>query len=201
MRGTGFTALLAALLALVMASTALAGPLDDFRRNGTINPCRYSDRQLRDGLNGLPPDVQQYSPGLADQLSAGREGCGGSSPGSQDTRQLEAVAAPGSVGGSGGGGAKAKVPAPPAPKAVERLRLAGLEAPNVTTTTGSDAPAWLAPLLVIAGLLATLFALLRLRGTSPEGLTRPLRASFADAGGRTSDAFAQLWDTVRMGRG
>lgn len=202
MRGTRFTALLAALIALVSASTALAGPLDDFRRNGTINPCRYSDRQLRDGLNGLPPDVQQYAPGLADQLSAGREGCGGASPGSQDTRQLEAVPVPGSVGGSSGGGAaKAKVPAPPAPKSVERLRLAGLDAPNVATTTGSDAPGWLAALLVIAGLLAALFALLRLRGISPEGVTRPLRASFADAGGRTADAVAQVWDTVRMGRG
>ena len=75
------------------------------------------------------------------------------------------------------------------------------QAPEVTTAaTGSDAPAWLAPLIVIAGLLAALFAFLRLRGASPEGVIRPLRASFADAGGRTADAVAQIWDSVRLGR-
>jgi len=195
---------IALLACLALAPAALAGPLDDFRRNGSINPCRYSDQQLRDGLNGLPPDVQQYAPGLTDQLSAGREGCGvGGGAGSGDTRQLESVPTPGSVGGSGGGdgAARARVPAPPTPDTVDRVRLAGLKAPEVTTAaTGSDAPAWLAPLIVIAGLIATLFAFLRLRGASPEGVVRPLRASFADAGGRTADAFAQLWDSVRLGR-
>ncbi len=197
---------IALLATLAMAPAALAGPLDDFRRNGSIDPCRYSDRQLRDGLNGLPPDVQQYAPGLTDQLSAGREGCGaGGGAGSGDTRQLESVPGPASVGGSGGGGngaARAKVPAPPVPKAADRQRLAGLDSPAVTTAaTSSDAPGWLAALLIIAGLLAALFAFLRFRGVSPEGVTRPLRASFADAGGRTADTFAELWDSVRMGRG
>lgn len=192
--------LLAALLTLATASTALAGPLDDFRRDGRIDPCRYSDRQLRNGLNGLPPDVQQYAPGLADQLAAGREGCGGASPGAAETRELEAVPTPGAVGGGGGGSSrKAKVPAPPAPKATERVRLAALDTPEVGAT-GSDAPGWLAPLLVVLGLVAALFAFARLRGDSPDGVVRPLRASFAEAGGRTADAAAQLWDSLRMGR-
>ena len=191
--------LLAGLLTLVTASTALAGPLDDFRRNGRIDPCRYSDRQLRNGLNGLPPDVQQYAPGLADQLAAGREGCGGASPGSTDTRQLEAVPVPAVAGGGGGGPAKAKVLAPPAPKATKRLRLAALDTPEIGAT-GSDAPGWLAPLLVVLGLGAVLLAVLRLRGDSPDGVVRPLRASFAEAGGRAADAAAQLWDSIRLGR-
>jgi hypothetical protein len=199
-------ALAISLLALLaLAPVAAAGPLDDFRRNGSIDPCRYSDQQLRNCLNGLPPDVQQYAPGLADQLSAGREGCGvgGGPGGGGDTRQLETVPGLAATGGSGGGGGagKAKVPAPPTPKAQERQRLAGLTAPQVTTAaTASDAPGWLAPLLIVAGLLAALIAFLRLRGVSPEGVTRPLKASFADAGGRTADAAAQLWDSVRMGR-
>lgn len=191
--------LLAALLTLATASTALAGPLEDFRRDGRIDPCRYSDRQLRNGLNGLPPDVQQYAPGLADQLAAGREGCGGASPGAAETRQLEAVPTPGAVGGGGGGSPEAKVPAPPAPKATERLRLAALDTPDVGAT-GSDAPGWLAPLLVVLGLVAAMFALAHLRGDSPDGVVRPLRASFAEAGGRTADAVAQMWDRVRLGR-
>ena len=197
------TALLAALAMLATASTALAGPLDDFRRNGRIDPCRYSDRQLRNGLNGLPPDVQQYAPGLADQLSAGREGCGGANPGSSDTRALEATPAPGTAGGSGGDGggatAKAKVPAPPVPKPSERQRLAALDTPEVAAA-GSDAPGWLAPLLIVMALGAAVVAFLRMRGASPDGVVRPLRASFAEAGGRTADAAAQLWDRVRLGR-
>ena len=139
-------ALLIALLAmLAVPSLAAAGPLDDYRRNGSIDPCRYSDRQLRDGLNGLPPDVQQYAPGLTDSLSAGREGCGGASPGSSDTRALESVPGPadGAGGGAAGGGAaaKAEVPAPPAPKVTRRLRLADLETPAVTARQAATLPA------------------------------------------------------------
>jgi len=207
MRKVWITSSLAVLAVLATASTAVAGPIDDFRRKGAIDPCRYSDRQLRNGLNGLPPDVLQYAPELADQLSAGREGCGGgtSGGGRAETRELEAVPVPGSVGGGGTGAtrrAKAKVPAPPSPEAAERLRLAGLDAPTVTTAaTGSDAPGWLAPLLAILAAGAALIAFLRVRGDSADGIVRPLRASFADAGGRTSDLAAEVWDSLRMGRG
>lgn len=190
-------------MAVVAAPAATAGPLDDFRRDGQINTCRYTDEQLRNGLNGLPPDVQQYAPGLADQLSAGREGCGGASSGTSETRQTELV--PGLPGsGSGGGGAKsakAKVPGPPSPKPTPRNRLASVASPDVSGNLGSDAPGWLLPLLLALTALAALFGLARVRGTSADGIARPLRASFADAGGRTADAFAELWDSVRMGRG
>ena len=91
------------------------------------------------------------------------------------------------------------MPAPPAPKATDRLRLAALDTPEVGAA-GSDAPGWLAPLLIVLGLGAALVAFLRLQGASPDGVVRPLRASFAEAGGRASDAVAQLWDSVRMGR-
>lgn len=199
MRRLLLTALLAALAA---APAAAAGPLDDFRRDGQIDPCRYSDQQLRNGLNGLPPDVQQYAPGLADQLAGGREGCGGSSPGSSETRQSELVPAPPAGGGSGGGSAeRAKVPSPPSPKPTPRLRLADVDSPAVDTSSlGSDAPDWLLPLLLVVAAAGGLAALARVRGTSADRIARPLRASFADAGGRTADAFAELWDSVRLGR-
>jgi hypothetical protein len=195
--------LLTALLAtLAIGPPAAAGPLDDFRRDGQIDPCRYSDKQLRNGLNGLPPDVQQYAPGLTDQLSGGREGCGGSSPGSPETREGELVPAlPSAGGGSGGRGPKAEVPRPPSPKPNFRVRLAEVKSPPVSGGSGSDAPGWLLPLLLVLAAAGALAALARVRGTSLDGLARPLRASFADAGGRTADAFAELWDSLRMGRG
>ena len=177
---------------------------NDFRRNGTINPCNYTDGQLRQGLQGLPPDIQQYAPGLADQLAAGREGCGGGGGGGGQPTAVIPVP-------TGGGRAappsapaapKIKVPAPPAPKAKARARLADIETPDVTTAvaTGAKTPDWLLPLLVGLSLGAVLVALVRLGGWSPERFTRPLRASLAEAGGRTADAFAQLRDAARIGR-
>ena len=66
--------------------------------------------------------------------------------------------------------------------------------------TGAKTPDWLLPLLVSLSLGGVLFALVRLGGWSPERFTRPLRASLAEAGGRTADAFAQLRDAARFGR-
>ena len=83
--------LLAAVLLATAATAAAQNPIDDYRRNGTIDPCKYSDGQLRKGVGNLPPDVEQYAPGLADQLNAGRQGCGGGAPGGTETRQTEAV--------------------------------------------------------------------------------------------------------------
>lgn len=205
MRRVRATVALAAFMALSVPVPALAQDiLNDFRRNGTVNPCQYTDGQLRKGLQGLPPDIQQYAPGLADQLSAGREGCGGGGGGGGEP----AAGAPAATGGGGGGGPAApaaepavKVPAPPAPKAKARRRLADIETPTVTATgTGTDTPGWLGPLLVVLSLAAILFTLARLGGWSPERFTRPLRAALAEAGGRTADALAELRESVRLGR-
>ena len=206
MRRRWITATLAALAALSAPAPASAQDiLNDFRRNGTINPCQYSDGQLRRGLQGLPPDIQQYAPGLADQLSGGREGCGaGGGGGGAQT----AEGGPAAAGGAGGGGPagpaaepEVKISAPPTPKAKARNRLADIDTPTVTAATGgADTPGWLAPLLAALALLGILFAVVRLGGWSPERFTRPLRASLSEAGGRTSDALATLRESVRPGR-
>ena len=124
------TSLLLAVVVLAPAATAAAqNPIDDYRRNGAIDPCKYSDGQLRRGVGNLPPDVEQYAPGLADQLNQGRQGCGGGAPGGAETRQGEAVPAPAAPsGGSDGGSAdgspaaarKAQIKAPPSPVATAR---------------------------------------------------------------------------------
>ena len=204
---------LAVVLALAAAAPASADPFDDYKRDGSINPCSYSDQELDDALKGLPPDALQYSPGLADQLGAGREGCGGSSSGSSDPRQYEAVpgAAGGGGGAPGGGGAagttagapaaiEARVPDPPAPEAAAKRRLANIATPAVSATPGSDVPGWVVVLLMVLALGAVLAALIRWGGLSTDRLTRPLRAAFSEAGGRSADAAAELWDVVRLRR-
>lgn len=205
MRAVPATAAITAVVALVAAAPALAqDPFDDFRRNGTINPCNYSDNQLRKGLQGLPPDIQQYAPGLADQLAAGRGGCGGGPR--QATAAVPAPTAPGAppppTAAAAPAAPKIEIPAPPAPKAKARTRLTDIATPTVSTTAdaGPKTPDWLLALLLCLSLGAMLIAAVRLGGWSPERFTRPLRASFEEAGGRTADAFAQLRDTVRLGR-
>ena len=193
-------------MALSVSAPALGQDiLNDFRRNGGINPCNYSDGQLRRGLQGLPPDIQQYAPGLADQLAGGREGCGGGGGGGGEPAGAAPAASGGGGGGPSGSGPAAapevKVPAPPAPAAKARGRLADIATPTVAAgATGADTPGWLAPLLACVALAAILFALARFAGWSPERFTRPLRASLAEAGGRTADALTELRESVRLGR-
>ncbi len=205
-------ALLVALVAgaLVTAGPVSAGPVEDFRQDGVVNPCQYSPGELDEARQNLPPDVVQYSPGLVDQLAAGQEGCGGgSAPGAPDPRQFEDVATPegsdgaagAAGGGSGGPGAAAtRVPDPPAPGAAARARLADIATPPVSATAGSDVPGWVVVVLLALGAAGLLFALARFGGLSAARFTGPLRASFADAGGRSADTMAEVWDRVRLGR-
>ena len=192
----------AALIAAMLASAApaAAGPIDDYRRSGRINPCNYSPQQLQNGLNGLPPDVQQYAPGLADQLRAGREGCGGDAApgGTGDTRALQAVPLP---GGSGPAPPpEPKVPKPPAVKPGPRAKLAkNVEPPQITASPSTpDVPGWIPALLVIGGLGAVAFVVVgRRAGMSGDGLAAALRASSEDASERSADAMASLRDRLR----
>ena len=194
------------------AAPALAGPVEDFRQDGAVDVCQYSPTELNNAADGLPPDVIQYSPGLADQLNAGQEGCGGAGgrpntvatvPDPGDTDQDGDVDSADLAAAGGGGGTpkkRARVPDPPAPTASARARLADITTPPVSASTGSDVPGWVATLFVALGLGALLFTLARFGGLSTERFSAPLRASFADAGGRTADTLAELWDTVRLGR-
>nr|MBA2342332.1 hypothetical protein [Thermoleophilaceae bacterium] len=67
MRSTRVTAaLLAAIGVAALAPAAHAQDpnnpvLQDLQNDGQINnPCQYNPEQLRQGINNLPPDVQQY---------------------------------------------------------------------------------------------------------------------------------------------
>lgn len=196
--------------ALATAAPAVAGPLEDFRQDGLVDPCQYTPGELDEARQNLPPDVVQYSPGLVDQLAAGQEGCGGGAPdGPSDPRQFEEVDTPdgtegaAGVGGAGPGagtGASTRIPDPPAPGAADRARLADIATPPVSATAGSDVPGWMVVLLLVLVAGALLFALGRARGVSAERFTGPVGASLADAGGRTADTVSAVWDRVRLGR-
>ena len=112
--------------------------------NGRSTPATTPTGSCATGSTACRPTSQQYAPGLADQLSAGREGCGvGGGAGSGETRQLESVPDPGPRRrqrrrrrrreGQGARPADARHGRSPAPGRAQ--------GPQVTTAaTGSDAP-------------------------------------------------------------
>ena len=70
----------------------------------------------------------------------------------------------------------------------------------MTSKPGQDVPGWVLPLLLLALVVAAVVAVIRLTGADTSRLTRPLGAAFRDAGERSGDAMAGLWDRVRLGR-
>ncbi len=184
---------LAPVLAVLFVAPAVADPYDDYRRDGSVNPCNYSPGELQRSRDALPPDVIQYSPGLADQLAAGQEGCGGSAPGAApETRDSQIVPGLPSAGGGGsaetGDSRRARILDPPTPKAADQVRLANLATPAPAVTPGSEGmPGWV--LLVLGGLAAL--------GLLGFAFARLVPAS---AGERFSDGLIEAWETVRMGR-
>ena len=185
--------------ALAVASLAAAAPASaqdnqifkDFQKSGQINPCNYSKGQLQKGLRDLPPDIQQYAPGLADQL---RRPCATTAPAAPAASTPEAqrqqdVVLPRAR--------KARIPSPPAPRGKTRGGL-DVAAPAITSgPTGSDVPGWLQLLLAlvaVGGLGGVL--LVRYGGLEPESATRPLRTSLAEGGSRVTDALAGVRDRI-----
>jgi hypothetical protein len=166
---------------------------NDFKKDGQVNPCSYSKGQLQQGLKGIPPDIQQYAPGLADQL---RRPCAApvaaaptpSSPKGQRQAVIPTAARR---------PAKPAIPAPPAPRVRER-RVIRTAAPAVSRApSGTDVPRSLqfALLAVGAGVLA-LFASVQYVGLDAESFTRPMRAAMAEGG----DALAGLRHRLGLGR-
>jgi hypothetical protein len=198
-------ALLAAIGVLALAPAAHAQDpnnpiLNDLQDDGQINnPCQYNPEQLRQGINNLPPDVQQYG-------DTGVGGCNAPGAAQQAPPQVDVNGEPLiGVAGSGGGppppSTQVEVAEPPAPRTEPIDSLATASSPAIGVyPSGSDAPWWL-PLLGIIVLASGLALLVkRQRGWSAERFTRPARAAASDAGGRTADGAAEVWDWMRLGR-
>lgn len=165
------------LLVVPAQASAQSKLFQDYRKNGTINPCDYSPGELKKGLSGLPPDVQAYVPGLSDQL---RRGCGGGGGGQVTPEQRAAVVpAPGSPPSSPSAQRKETVPRPPGPRPDAQNVVAGT-APSVPDGPLPDIPAWLAALLAAAaaGGVSALLAV-RYGALDPSGIARSVRAVLA----------------------
>jgi len=209
---------LLAVLSLAVASPAAAqAPLQDFKNKGTIPPCKFNDRQLGKSLGDLPPDIEQYAPGYAEQLRNNRgAACGGKgAPGGDGAttgvnERVEDVPVPPSVGGSGGAGGGPGAPGsttgervgkPPIPVPTPRTKLADVTSPAITSgPTGPDVPAWVLALIALVLLGGSALTALFLYGADLSRFTRPLGVAAGEARARTSDRAIELWETVRLGR-
>jgi hypothetical protein len=167
---------LAVLLALLVvpAGAAAAGfePLyRDFKKDGAISSCRWSDAQLRAAERDIPADVDQYAPAFAEQIAVARD------------RHARGDCEP-------GGGDVAAVAGIPAPPPAEIPADTGVDVPLAVGLLG-----WL---LIVAALVAVVLAIVTRLASG--GDRRPLAASIREAGERFGDLAREFWDWLRLGR-
>jgi len=132
--------LLACALSLAFTATASANLLDviaaDYTDDGRLNPCKYTEKQLKTLKGLIPNDLAAYdagfSPAIDDALARRAEGaCNKSKP--------KADGAGATTPPAGGGGGS---PAPPAPSG--STGATGTDAPS-TGTAAPDTPAAVQP--------------------------------------------------------
>ena len=123
-------AVLALVFALAAAPAAHAAEafdqiLEDYKGDANIDPCKHSDKTLRDAAGQVPNDIEQYAPDFPEALGnaiaaraqgacEGKKGAGGSDSGSSGGGSSAGGSGGGGSGsgGSGGGGSGGKAPAP-----------------------------------------------------------------------------------------
>jgi hypothetical protein len=213
--------LLALLASLILAPTASAGLFEDlyvdYAKDGKLNACAYSEKQLKQVKNLIPNDIEQYAPDFPAELDSAIErraqgGCGGrkAAPGAATP------AAPAAPGGGGPSTPAPKAQAPEAtpgvpqspptpaaqPTAAPAVATDAIPTAAAATDTGGDAPFPLLALAVFAGLLALAglaFGIARWWAWEPGWAVRARHAS-AEAGWRASSTWAEFTDYVRFGR-
>jgi hypothetical protein len=210
--------LIACALSLLCAAPARADLLStmikDYTQDGRLDPCKYSEKQLRDLKDLIPNDFQQYADfddAVDDALAKRAQGACNKGAPKSDT------SAPPAAGGTTpppSTGAPADTPAPaagaqppPTPNASPTAApavAAGNEIGQAARSTepATDAPFPLIALAVLAGLLALgtlVFGLVRWRAWEPAWADR-FRHAAGEAGWRASSTWAEFTDFVRFGR-
>jgi hypothetical protein len=204
-------------LAIALPATASANDFQDvyreYKRTGTIKPCRFSDKQLANAEKQTPPDVEQYAPSFLDALQTARErnaDCGkkpapATTPAPAPTAPSTPPATPSTpTPAPAATAAPATAGAPPAPPNPAQAKVAGVPSPPIEQAAKEDtAPAavWLLAALGVLALLSAVFAgLAWWLGWSADRFTRPWGASWADFGARASDVGVEFRDWLRTGQ-
>jgi hypothetical protein len=192
--------LAAVVLAIGLAFPAAASANDfqnvyrEYKRTGTIKPCRFSDKQLANAEKQTPPDVEQYAPSFLDALQAARErnaDCGkkpAAAPPPAQTPTTPSAAPPTPSTPTPAPAATTTTPAattpPPAPPNPAQAKVTGVPSPPIHQVKQDDkAPVavWLLAGLGAVALLCAVFAgLAWWFGWSARWLTGPSRASWGD---------------------
>ena len=223
--------LVSCALSLVCAAPAqadlLADIFKDYTHDSRIDPCRYTEKQLRQLKDLIPNDIAQYSDfgaAVDDALARRAQGaCNRSGAKSQgNTATPPAAGTPGSApppppaGSAGTPSAPGTAPAPGATPAAQPPPTPGTApapAPDVAardaigiaaraTEPATDAPVPLIALAVLAGLLALAtmaVGVARWRAWEPAWADR-LRHAAGEAGWRASSTWSEFTDFVRLGR-
>lgn len=211
-----------AAAALALPSAAHANDFQtvyrEYKRTGTVKPCRFSDRQLKSAEQQTPPDVEQYAPSFLDAVTSAREQSSGCAKKASTPAPAPAPAAPAApTGGSPTPSTPAPVPAStapvptattpatttPAPAVPATPTLPGVALPAVDHPKRDDSAPAVVWLLAVLGALALLAAVAAAAswwfGWSPEGFTRPWRASFSEFAERFSAGRSEFVDWLRTG--
>ena len=225
--------LLACALSLAFTATASANLLDviaaDYTDDGKINPCKYTERQLKTLKSLIPNDLAAYdagfSPAIDDALARRAEGACNKSKAKSDGAGAATAPAAGGTGSAqpptpsgatgnaapAGGATAPNTPAvaqpPPTPKAQPTPAPAVAAKDSIgiaarTTDPATDAPFPVLALAILAGLMALaglVVALARWRGWEPAWADG-VRHAAGEAGWRASSTWAEFTDFVRFGR-
>jgi hypothetical protein len=212
--------LLACALSLVCTASARADLLTtmikDYTQDGRLDPCKYSEKQLRDLKDLIPNDFQQYADfddAVDDALAKRAQGACNKGAGAPQGGTAAPPASTGTPPPPATKGAPTPTPLPTAAQPPPMPGAAPTAAPAVAadnaigtaaraTEPATDAPFPLLALAVLAGLLAigTLaFGLARWRAWEPAWADR-FRHAAGEAGWRASSTWAEFTDFVRFGR-
>jgi hypothetical protein len=214
-------ALVLAVLAASLALPATASANDfqtvyrEYKRSGTIKPCKFSNGQLRGAERQTPPDVEQYAPSFLDALQSARErsaDCGkkaAAAPTPAPTPTTPASAAPTPSTPTPSTQPTTSTPTatttapPPAPTVPAQANVKGVASPPIAHAEKEDAAPVAVWLLAALGALAMLFAVFAALawwfGWSAERITRPWRASWGEFGGRLADFRGEFGEWIRTG--
>jgi hypothetical protein len=228
LRRTAILAALAGVLATgAWAPPASADAFDDvfadYQKDARIDACKHSERDLKAAKGQVPNDIEQYAPDFPAALDEAledraRSGCKGAERKPASTTAAPAPA-PQAGGGGGatpaapaGGADPAAAPAAPAvvpqPPGSAQAVAAASDGAIVTAAARSpekgsdDAPVALVVLAALGGLLALgllVWGLARFFAWDPAWLASA-RHAIAEAGWRTSGAWADFTDWLRRGR-